>query len=121
MTLRAIIPSLLSADLDRTVAFYERMGFQRTGRYPNRDAPRWIELSRDGIALQFYAEPSKGMPDRPALSGTIYIACDNVDALAEGLRGVLELEWGPETMDYGQREFAIRDPDGYIIAFAQAD
>ena len=28
-------------------------------------------------------------------------------------------EWGPEDMSYGMREFAIKDPDGYLLSFGQ--
>jgi hypothetical protein len=28
-------------------------------------------------------------------------------------------EWGPEEMPYGMLEFAIRDPDGYLLSFGQ--
>jgi hypothetical protein len=31
-----------------------------------------------------------------------------------------EIEWGPEVYWYGRREFAIRDPIGYLIIFSEA-
>jgi hypothetical protein len=31
-----------------------------------------------------------------------------------------DVVWPLETMDYGQREFGIRDGDGYTLAFAEA-
>jgi hypothetical protein len=51
-------------------------------------------------------------------SGTFYIFPENVTALADELQGKVEFAWGPEVMDYGMREFAIKDPNGYFIAFA---
>ena len=58
------------------------------------------------------------MTAAPICSGTFYLFPDDVDALAEQLAGKVEFAWGPETMDYGLREFGLRDPDGYFIAFA---
>ncbi len=29
------------------------------------------------------------------------------------------MEWGPEEMPYGMLEFAIRDPNGYLLSFGQ--
>jgi hypothetical protein len=29
------------------------------------------------------------------------------------------IEWGPEVYDYGRREFALRDPDGYLVIFSE--
>jgi hypothetical protein len=44
---------------------------------------------------------------------------ESVAALAEELRGKVELAWGPEVMDYGMNEFAVQDPSGYFIAFTE--
>ena len=54
------------------------------------------------------------------MSGTLYLYPDNVDALADELRGKVAFAWGPETMDYGMREFAVQDPNGYYIAFTES-
>ena len=39
--------------------------------------------------------------------------------LDEEFRGKVDFAWGPEVMDYGMREFAVQDPNGYFIAFAE--
>jgi uncharacterized glyoxalase superfamily protein PhnB len=31
----------------------------------------------------------------------------------------VEIVWPLEKMDYGSREFGVRDPDGYVLAFSQ--
>ena len=35
------------------------------------------------------------------------------------LSGHLPIEWGPEVYWYGRREFAVRDPDGYLLIFSE--
>ena len=35
-------------------------------------------------------------------------------------QAALPIEWGPEVYWYGRREFAIRDPSGYLIIFSEA-
>ena len=75
-------------------------------------------VSRDEAALQFFAKPPRGVHPEPCVSGTLYIPTSDVDALAAELSGQVDFEWGPETMSYGVREFAVRNPDGYFIAFA---
>jgi len=114
-SLTKIVPSLLSRDLVVTARFYEGLGFSIVGGSAECG---WIELKRDAAVLQFYADPPVGTPDQPILSGTIYIHLDGVDALAAEWAGRIAFEWGPETMEYGMREFAIRDPNGYLFAFA---
>jgi uncharacterized glyoxalase superfamily protein PhnB len=110
-----LVLSLLALDLQATRVFYEHLGFCLSGGAAESG---WIELTRSGVVLQFYDEPPAGTAATPALSGTIYVHVDEVEALASGLRGQYPFEWGPETMDYGAREFAVRDPNGYLLAFS---
>jgi catechol 2,3-dioxygenase-like lactoylglutathione lyase family enzyme len=111
----ALTLSLLAKDLAATRAFYERLGFCLSGGDPSSG---WMELMRGAAVLQFYDEAPIGTLRAPALSGTIYVRVDDVDALARSIDGHTPFEWGAETMDYGMREFAIRDPNNYLIAFS---
>lgn len=114
-----MVPSLLARDLNETLSFYQRLGFAVTGHYPSADDPVWAEIKRGEICFQFYTEPPHSTPASPICSGTIYLFPDDVRSLANELKGVVAFEWGPEVMDYGMREFAIRDPNGYLIAFTE--
>lgn len=115
-----VVPSLLVRDIDESVRFYARLGFSASGYHPDRHRPAWVELRCGEIVMQLYAEPPQGTPTEPVLSGTLYLFPDDVAALAEALRGVIEFAWGPQTLPWGQHEFAVRDPNGYLIAFAGA-
>jgi len=118
LTLR-VVPSLLVRDLPRTLAFYARLGFRPTGTWPDAERPTWAEVTRDAVALQFHTEPPRGTPPRPVCSGTFYLHPESVQALADELRDAVPFEWGPEVMDYGMRDFTVRDPDGYLLAFPE--
>lgn len=111
----ALVLSLLASDLDETQRFYETFGFCLSGGGPQSG---WIEMTIGWARLQFYGEAPVGTPATPSLSGTIYLHVANIDALAKTLNAKFAFEWGPETMDYGMREFAVRDPSGYLVAFA---
>ena len=39
-------------------------------------------------------------------------------SLHRELASKVPIEWGPEVYFYGRREFAVRDPDGNLIAFS---
>jgi len=56
----------------------------------------------------------------PFLTGTIYFTVPDVDRLYSQVAQKVATEWGPEDMPYGSREFAIRDCNGYYLAFRQA-
>lgn len=114
-----VVPSLLARDIGETRAFYETLGFELSGAHPDERNATWVELKRDGVTLQFHGEPPGGTPSKPICSGTFYLFPQSVDALAEEFRGKVEFLWGPETMSYGMREFGIKDPNGYVIAFAE--
>lgn len=113
-----VVPSLLVRDLDRTLAFYGRLGFRQSGAWGEPE-PVWAEVQRDDVAIQLYSEPPVDTPAEPVMSGTLYFHPDDVSALAAEWEGLVEFAWGPEVMEYGMREFAVRDPDGYLLAFTE--
>ena len=53
----------------------------------------------------------------PHATATQYFSVDDVESLWERIRGHCTAEWGPEDMPYGLREFAIKDPNGYLLIF----
>jgi hypothetical protein len=55
----------------------------------------------------------------PSFTGALYIFPDSVDRIAEELRGKVPFVWGPDDREYDIRELAIRDPDGYMLIFAE--
>lgn len=40
-------------------------------------------------------------------------------ALYATIAGNVAIEWGPEAYSYGRREFAIKDPNGYLLVFSE--
>ena len=113
MALNALTPMLQTSDMDRTVAWYgDVLGFRCVSRVGNG----WCRLEQDRVSLMFMTNDHLGEPHATA---TQYIYVDDVDALWARLEGRVTAEWGPEDMSYGLREFAIRDPDGYLLSFGQ--
>jgi len=39
--------------------------------------------------------------------------------LHDRVAGNAKIEWGPEVYSYGRREFAIKDCNGYLLAFSE--
>lgn len=112
-----VVPSLHARDLRDTIAFYKsKLGFRVTGLYPD-DEPVWCELRRGDIRLMFSRLPDA---EEPTLTGALYLWPEDVKALHAELveRGVV-VERGPEVMEYGMREFAVRDPNGYLLEFGE--
>jgi hypothetical protein len=114
-----VVPALLSTDIRRTSAFYADLGFTTEMPDAIAESPARLGFERNGIYLFYFTEAPPGTRDTPALSGTIYIFPESVDALAEEWNGKVPFVWGPELMPYGLYEFGITDPDGYHLAFAE--
>ena len=115
-----VLPCLRTSDMRRTLDFYiDVLGFTQTGYYPIQSEPIRTEVRRDGVAIVFFTEASHNVGEMPALSGMLYFFPENIDLLADELRGKVPFEWGPEESDLGVREFAIRDTQGYLLVFAQ--
>ena len=55
----------------------------------------------------------------PEATAKQYFYVDDVPAPREDLKDQVTAEWGPETFGYGMLEFAIRDPNGYLLSFGQ--
>ena len=51
------------------------------------------------------------------MTGSLYIYPDNVDEVWELLKDKAIIEYPIENFDYGIREFAIRDCNGYLVQF----
>lgn len=116
-----VLPCLLVADMRKTLDFYTHvLGFYQTGYYPIESEPIRTEVRRDDVAIIFYTESIHGLGEMTNQSGLLYIFPESVDRLATELRGKVPFLWGPEDTEFGIREFAIRDPDGYVLAFAEA-
>ena len=52
-------------------------------------------------------------------TGTLFIEVEGVDALHDRLAPTVKVLMPIVTQFYGMREFAIADPDGYVITFAE--
>ncbi len=116
--MRKITPMLETHDLQATLTFYtEVLGFEVETLWPD-DGPTFCILDHGPVGVSFYLDPKDG-EGAPALTGQLYIDVDDVMALFVRVRGHAEVLWGPEVYHYGRREFAVRDPNGYVLSFSE--
>ena len=115
-----VLPCLFVADMRRSLDFYlEILGFTQTAYYPIESEPVRTEVRRDDVAIVLLAETTRVAAETPAFTGALYLFPESIEHLADELRGRAPFAWGPEDTDFGMREFAIRDPDGYTLIFAE--
>ena len=112
-----LTPRLPVTSLDRTIAFYTgHLGFVVDVAWPDA-RPTFAILHRDATSVGIF-EPNEHQPG-PIGYAELYIEVTGVVALHTALKPRVPIDWGPEVYAYGRREFAIRDPDGYLIIFTE--
>jgi lactoylglutathione lyase len=112
-------------DLDRSVAFYEALGFEEVGRLPIRDEATnvFMGLPGDGARLELtYNHDQKDPYEVGTGYGHIAITTDDLDGALERLAANgIEPERAPYTVsENGPRICFVRDPDGYRVEVIEA-
>jgi lactoylglutathione lyase len=108
-------------DIDRSVAFYEALGFEEVGRFPIRDEAInvFMNLPGDGDSPRLELTYNHGVDsyELGTAYGHIAVTADDLDATLERLAGVgIEPEKPPYSVrEGGSRLCFVRDPDGYRI------
>jgi lactoylglutathione lyase len=109
-------------DIDRSVAFYQALGFNEVGRLPIRDEAVNVFMNQpeDGDNPRLELTYNVGHTEPYEIGtgyGHIAITADDLDGtLAELAKQGIEPERPPYTVrDGGSRLCFVRDPDGYRI------
>jgi lactoylglutathione lyase len=106
-------------DIDRSVSFYEKLGFEEVGRIPIRDEAInvFMGLPGDGARLELTYNHGVDSYELGTAYGHIALGVDDLDGTLERLASQgIEPEKPPYTVrEGGSRLCFVRDPDGYRI------
>ena len=106
-------------DIDRSVAFYEALGFEEVGRMPIRDEAINVFMGLPGDGPRLELTYNFGVDSYELGTGYNHIAVSatDLDATLGRLREQgIEAEKPPYTVsENGPRLCFVRDPDGYRI------
>ena len=111
-------PVLQVRDVTRSAAFYtETLGFTAHGIWG--DPPAFCIVGRGSVTIMLDASYDPGpLPVNQYWAAYVYV--DDVNALHREFQAAgVDIPRGPEDMEYGCRDFDVRDPDGHLIAFGQ--
>ena len=124
MSIKKSTPVLLVPEIEPCVKFWERLGFSKTVEVPEGDKLAFVILVNGAIELMYQtyssvqadnatigAEAGKG----PAF---LYVEVDNLADTRQAIADV-PLLMQERTTFYGAKEFAVKDPGGHIVTFAQ--
>ena len=106
-------------DIDRSVAFYEALGFEELRRMPIRDEAInvFMGLPDDGARLELTYNPGVERYDIGTGYGHIAVTATDLDGTLQALAGQgIQPERPPYTVrEGGNRLCFVRDPDEYRI------
>jgi catechol 2,3-dioxygenase-like lactoylglutathione lyase family enzyme len=132
MNFADVTPNLIVNDIDRSAAFYrDVLGFATVTTVPENPPFVFVWVQRGSVNVFLNARQGLG-EDLPTLAertiggtNTLFVAIEadtpaaGVDALFEATRDRAPVLMPLKNQFYGMREFAIEDPDGYVLIFAQ--
>jgi uncharacterized glyoxalase superfamily protein PhnB len=101
------------------------LGFERGFTVPEQSPFAFASVTGGPVEI-FFNDAAGAIKEYPGFggkpigaTGTMYIEVEGVDALHDRLKPTVPIVMPLLTQFYGMREFAIEDPDGYVITFAQ--
>jgi len=128
MKFNRVTPNLVCVDIEKSLHFYrDLLGFTVSQTVPDK-APyffAWMKRDDVDIFLNQHTPPQPGQPDLylgRQVGGTMsmYMVLEGIDELAKKVEGNgIRIAIPMHTEFYGMKEFAVHDPDGYLLIFAE--
>jgi len=112
-----INPKLPMRDKIATRDFYlNKLGFKEFG---NADFAGYLMVEKDAIQIHFFEFKDL---DPKENYGQVYIRTNDIDSLYQSLidRKVVHPNGTLQTKPWGQKEFAVLDPDNNLLTFGQS-
>ena len=119
----SIAPTFLVADIGATIGWYEtELGF---ASYPFPQNPPYVFaiVCRDNTEIMFQRLEGYEKPDLYRLRrGGVwdaYIRMKGVKEFYEAIKDKVEIKLPLRKQPYGDWEFEVRDPNGYVLVFSE--
>ena len=126
MNVKRITPVLLVKEIEPLLPFWvDRLGFAKTVEVPEGDKLGFVIFQKGSVEVMYqtYASVEKDAP--PSMAAEVrkgptylYMEVDNLDSVVAAMKDA-RLVMPVRTTFYGMKEFAVQDPGGHFITFAQ--
>ncbi|HMD06106.1 MAG TPA: VOC family protein [Candidatus Acidoferrum sp.] len=126
VNVKKITPVLLVSEIEPVLPFWiDRLGFTKTIEVPDGNKLGFVAFQKGSVEVMYqtYASVEHDAPPAMAVAARkgptyLYLEVDNLDAILAAMKDVQKVM--PErTAFYGMREFAVQEPAGHFITFAQ--
>jgi uncharacterized glyoxalase superfamily protein PhnB len=126
MKVKKITPVLLVEEIEPVLPFWlDRLGFTRAIEVPGAEKLAFVAFQKDSVEVMYQTYESVERDAPPAMAAAarkgptyLYLEVDSLDAILGAMKDV-EKVMPERTAFYGMREFAVQDPAGHFITFAQ--
>lgn len=126
MNVKRITPVLLVKEIEPLIPFWaNRLGFAKTVEVPDGNKLGFVIFQKGSVEVMYqtYSSVEKDAP--PAMSAEarkgptyLYMEVDDLDAVLAAMKD-LRLVLPVRTAFYGMKEFAVQDPGGHFVTFAE--
>jgi len=109
-----LVVEILVSDLDRSLAFYERLGFKRGEAHD-----RFASLTWEEHQIFLDERPGQGQAPASPPRANVRVMVRDVDAAWERAQAMgAKVAQSIADRSYGLRDFTVVDPDGFGVRFA---
>ena len=120
----SISPNIFVKDINKTIKFYQSIGFETVMTVPEEGDFVWVMMSCGNVSFMFQTFDSLGS-ELPSISREdggsllLYIQTKEVRGFHDKIKDKVNVIKGLEKTFYGATEFSIIDNNGYILTFAE--
>ncbi len=122
VTIRSAVPTFLVPDVAATARWYtENLGFILGGAVPKHEPFVYASVHLGAAEIMLLSLEGYEKPDlrhlRPSGLWDAYLRADGVHALYQRVEGRPFIQMTLTHQPYGDWEFEVRDPNGYVLVF----
>lgn len=117
MPINELTPMMYVTDVQSTIDFYVKTLSFTCDNYSEEWG--WAQLSKDKIKIML-SRPNAHIPfEKSGFTGSFYFNTDEVDKWWNLVQDKASICYPLENFEYGMREFAVYDCNGYLLQFGQ--
>ena len=126
MNVKRITPVLLVQEIEPLASFWvDGLGFTKAVEVPDGNKIGFVIFQKGSVEVMYqtYASVEKDAPPSMGAEARkgptyLYLEVDNLDAVLAAMKQA-RIVMPVRTAFYGMKEFAVQDPGGHFVTFAQ--
>ena len=126
MNVKRITRVLLVKEIEPLVPFWvDRLGFAKTVEVPDGSKLGFVIFQKGSVEVMYQSYSSVEKDAPPSMSAEarkgptyLYMEVDNLEAVVAAMKDA-RLVMPVRTAFYGMKEFAVQDPGGHFVTFAE--